>query len=164
MLEQFTPTTPIGYINKAEAYRAGAQLLARDLQGVGGWAGDPTRYLYYHCIELYLKAALISTGLTDRELRNIGHGFVTLANRANMAGLGLVEPDHLTTLDLIDGQDNYIKARYHKTGAFSVATIQALDWAAHEIAWLTVNMVRKTAGVVHDPRAALPEEYRFQSS
>lgn len=79
MAEPFSSATPIGFINKAEAYRVGAQLLARELKGVGGWAGDPIRYLYYHCIELYMKAALVSAGRTEFQLRSLSHGFVKLA-------------------------------------------------------------------------------------
>lgn len=45
MAETSRSTTPIGFMNKAQAYRVGAQVLARDLKGVGSWAGDPARYL-----------------------------------------------------------------------------------------------------------------------
>ncbi|MCR6672717.1 hypothetical protein [Devosia ginsengisoli] len=163
-VEPFTSTTPIGFINKAEAYRVGAQLLAKDLKGVGGWAGDPTRYLYYHGIELYLKAALISVGRTETQLRSIGHSFVKLAEACNKAGLGLNEPEDLNVMMLIDGGRNYIKARYHYVGAFRVATVQALDSTAHELAILTVEMVRRSEVQVRAPRPALPYEYRFQSN
>ena len=162
MADAYTATTPIGFIGKAEAYRAGAQLLARDLKGVGGWAGDPTRYLYYHCIELYLKAALVSVGKTDRGLRRIGHSFSKLADACNCAGLGLSEPDDLAVIDMIDADQNYIRARYHRVGFFRVATIQALDKTAHEVAYLTVMMVRRSGQQVRTPLAALPIEYRFQ--
>ena len=158
----FTSTTPLGFINKAEAYRVGAQLLARDLKGVGGWAGDPTRYLYYHAIELYLKAALISTGKTELQLRAIGHGFAKLVEVGNDAGLGLTEPTDLAVIGMIDAEHNYIRARYHYVGGFTVATVQALDSTAHELAVLTVKMVRKSGVAVRAPKQALPYEYRFQ--
>ena len=163
MAEPFSSTTPIGFINKAEAYRVGAQVLARELKGVGGWAGDPTRYLYYHCIELYMKAALISAGRTEFQLRSLSHGFVKLAKACNAAGLGLSEPDDLNVLALIDSQNNYIKARYHYLGGFTVATVQALDCTAHELAVLAVEMVRRSGVQVRAPRPALPFEYRFQT-
>ncbi|WP_143523925.1 hypothetical protein [Rhizobium rhizosphaerae] len=163
MGELFSSSTPIGYINKAEAYRVGAQVLARDLKGVGGWAGDPTRYLYYHCIELYMKAALISAGKTEAQLRSLGHGFVKLAKACNEQGLGLNDDDDLKILALIDTENNYIKSRYHHVGNFTVATVQALDWTASELAVLVVKMVRRSGLQVHAPRPALPCEYRFQS-
>lgn len=162
MAEPFSSTTPIGFINKAEAYRVGAQVLARELKGVGGWAGDSIRYLYYHCIELYMKAALISAGWTEFQLRSLSHGFVKLAKACNAAGLGLNEPHDLNVLALIDSQNNYIKARYHYVGGFTVATVQALDCTAHELAVLAVEMVRRSGVQVRAPRPALPFEYRFQ--
>ena len=73
MAEPSSSTTPIGFMNKAQAYRVGAQVLARDLKGVGSWACDPVRYLYDHCIELSMKAALISTGCTARHQRSRAH-------------------------------------------------------------------------------------------
>ena len=162
MADEFTVTTPIGFIGKAEAYRAGAQLLARNLSGVGGWAGDPTRYLYYHSIELYFKAALISAGKTERQLFQLGHGFSKLAEVCNQEGLGLLEPDDLAVISMIDQDRNYIRTRYHYVGAFRVATLQALDNTAHEVAFLTVEMVRKSGLQVRSPRPALPLEFRFQ--
>jgi hypothetical protein len=162
MAEPFSSTTPVGFINKAEAYRVGAQVLARELKGVGGWAGDPIRYLYYHCIELYMKAAMISAGRTESQLRVLSHSFVKLAEACNAAGLGLSEQDDLNVLALIDSQNNYIKARYHYVGGFKVATVQALDSTAHELAVLAVQMVRRSGILVREPRPALPVEYRFQ--
>jgi hypothetical protein len=161
MGESFSSTTPVGFINKAEAYRVGAQVLARELKGVGGWAGDPIRYLYYHCIELYMKAALISAGRTGSQLRVLSHSFVKLAEACNAAGLGLSEQDDLNVLALIDSQNNYIKARYHYVGGFKVATVQALDCTAHELAVLAVQMIRRSGVPVREPRPALPFENRF---
>jgi hypothetical protein len=45
MAEPFSSTTPIGFMNKAEAYRVGAQVLARGLKGADSWAGDLVRHL-----------------------------------------------------------------------------------------------------------------------
>ncbi len=162
MAEPFSSTTPIGFINKAEAYRDGAQVLARELKGGGSWAGDPVRYLYYHCIELYMKAALISAGQTEAQLRLLSHHFVKLARACNAAGLGLNEQHDLEVLKQIDSQNNYIRARYHYVGGFTVLTIQNLDNTAHELAVLTVQMVRRSGVQVRAPKPALPFEYRFQ--
>lgn len=149
-------------MNVAEAYRAGAQLLANDLRGVGGWSGQPTRYLYYHAIEVYFKAALISAGLREGELKDVGHSFRRMAETANARGLGLTEPDDLRTLALIDSDGNYVRARYHHVGAFRVATIQALDMTSFELAVLTSEMIRRTGVSVRAPKPALPYEFRFQ--
>ena len=67
MAEPSSSTTPIGFMNKAQAYRVGAQVLARDLKGVRSWAGDPVRYFYDHCIELDMKGALILAGRTEAQ-------------------------------------------------------------------------------------------------
>ena len=160
---EFTATTPIGYWNVAEAYRAGAQLLARDLKGHGGWSSQPTKYLYYHAIEIHLKAP-ISTGMTAAQLRGLSHGFRKLVDVANGHGFGLVEATDLQTIDNIDRDGNYIKARYHHVGYFRVATIQSLDMTAHEIAFLTTQMLRSKGLPARSPAAKLPFEYRFQTN
>ena len=160
----FTATTPIGYLGNAEAYRAGAQLLAKELKVRGGWEANPTRYLYYHSIETYLKASLINAGKTETELRRIGHSFQSLAEAANAAGFGLDEPSDHATLAAIDAQGNYLRARYHRHGAFRVATIQSLDLTAHEVAHLTVQALRGNGLAVRTPLPALPIERRFQVS
>lgn len=158
----YSKTTPIGFLNTAEAYRSGAQLLARDLKG--GWASQPTRYLYYHAIELYLKAALINSGYTETQLRNLRHGFGQLASLANLNGLGLTESDDLAVLAIIDSDGNYIKARYHHTGYFRVATIQALDSTAFELAFLLVEMLRRSGLAVRQVKPQLPTDFRYQIS
>lgn len=156
-------TTPVGFISKAEAYRVGAQLLARELKDVGGWAGDPTRYLYYHSIELYLKAALVLAGRTESQLRLLNHRFVKLGKECNAIGLGLSERDDIRVLELIDLQNNYIRSRYHQVGGFTVATVQALDRTAHELALLAVQIVRRAGVQMRDPKPALPFKYKFQT-
>jgi hypothetical protein len=88
-IDQFTPTTPICFLNLAEAYRKAGQTLARDSRAGGAFDGSPIRYCYYHSIELYLKAALISVGVDDAGIRAIGHRFADLATACNERGLGL---------------------------------------------------------------------------
>lgn len=162
MKESFTATTPIGFIGKGEAYRAGAQLLATELKGGGSWAGDPIRYLYYHSIELYMKAALISVGYTETQLRALGHGFTNLASACNNVGFGLNEPQDIAVLEMIDTGSNYISTRYHYVGLYKVPTVQVIDITAGKIAVLAVLMVRKSGQFVRSPIRSLPIEYRFQ--
>jgi|GEM_PF-2206472 hypothetical protein len=162
MAESFSSTTPIGFTNTAEACRVGAQVLARELKGVGGWAGDPARYLYDHCIELSMKAALISTGRNEAHWRWLCHGFINLAKECNAAGLGLKKRDDLNVLARVDAQKNDIKARFHDVGALTVATVQCLDCTAREPAVLAVQTVRRSGVPVRAPRPALTFEDRFQ--
>ena len=162
MAEPFSSTTPIGFTNKAEAYRVGAPVLARDLRGAGSWAGDLVRHLYDHCIELDMKAALISAGRTETQLRLLCHGFVNLAKECNAAGPGWKERDDLDVLALIDTQKNDIKARFHYGGALTAATVQYLDCTAPELAGLAVQTVTRSGVPVRAPRPALPFDYRFQ--
>ncbi len=159
----FTPTTPIGYLNVGEAYRVGAQLLAKDLDGVGGWAGNPIRYLYYHAIETYLKAALISAGYTNSQLRSrkLGHSFGALVEAANSADFGLTETTDLAVIDLIDRDDNYLRARYHRAGAVQVVEISTLDGTAYKVAVLSAEMVRRSGVATRAPRRPLPYDFKL---
>jgi hypothetical protein len=51
-------TTSMGLFNTAEAYRLSAIKLRAGKRVKSGHADTPTRQLYYHALELYLKALL----------------------------------------------------------------------------------------------------------
>ncbi|WP_181706169.1 hypothetical protein [Chthonobacter rhizosphaerae] len=109
-----------------------------------------------------MKAALISVGYTEPQMRALGHKFTSLANACNKVGFGLNELHDMRVLEMIDTNDNYIKARYHYIGAFTVPTVQVLDNTACEIAVLAVLMVRKSGQFVRSPIRSLPIEHRYQ--
>jgi len=124
-------TPPIGLFNFAESYRAAADILAhqhaRELR-----FDSPMRYLYYHCIELYMKAFLRSEGLRVSEMKTrLGHHFSGLRQECISRGL-VLKGDDGAMLDWIG--DDYMDSRYLETGSKTVASIEGLSRVAVSIA------------------------------
>jgi hypothetical protein len=81
-------SSPLGFFNVAESYWAGAAALERaELQTTH--PNSPISFLYYHAIELYLKAFLRLHGHSAKELRGkkFGHNTCCLSERAVALGL-----------------------------------------------------------------------------
>jgi hypothetical protein len=133
-------TNPLGLFNFADAYRDAADFLA-----VGHAKAlrfdDPIRYLFYHSIELYLKAFLRQHGLTVVQMRDLGHGFAGLRAACTERGLWLTEED-CEVFDLIAAKGNYIRARYIETGFMKVAAIEALSRTAASLAEMVGSYLR----------------------
>jgi hypothetical protein len=110
-------TTAIGLFNYARSYwRSGVHLAALNLEVTHPEA--PVTFLFYHAIELYLKAYLRSRNLTVKELRDIGHKVTSLAQEARRRGLFLDDEDQ-DVISLMGETDTIIRSRYIVTGAFS---------------------------------------------
>ncbi len=77
-------TTCIGLFNYAESYFRSARALDANKPKVTH-PDAPVNFLFYHAIELYLKAYLRLKGLTPRELasRKYGHSVAALSKRAS---------------------------------------------------------------------------------
>ena len=74
------------------------------------------RYLYYHSIELYLKAYLISHGIDAETLRkNYGHNIGKLTRKAEELGLEFSEID-ADIFDFMSSTDTVITSRYIRLG------------------------------------------------
>jgi hypothetical protein len=128
--------TPLGYYHYAVAYHAAADLIAE--HGLKAFhPGAPALFLYYHAIELYLKAVLLIKRGSAKKLRKIGHEFGALRSRGRRRGLKLGKIER-KTLRLMAQGDVWSRARYLKTGsierptladtAITATTLQA--WAA----------------------------------
>lgn len=118
--------TPIGLFNYAESYRTAARALRRS-KSPASHKDSPIRFLYYHTIELYLKAHLCLHGIHPYDLRTkFGHSAESLRKRA--AELGLVfENEDLEVIQLMSETDVVIRSRYISTGYFQWPDIAALD-------------------------------------
>lgn len=112
---------------------------------------SPTRYLFYHSIELYLKAFLRNSGLTVREIKGKSHGFCALCAACTERGLEADEGDR-QVIGLINAQGNYIRARYIETGLMRVASLEALSQTGGSLA-VKIGGALKGSGVpVREPR------------
>jgi hypothetical protein len=111
-------TTSIGLYNYAGSYSGCAHALARVKPRGVTHPDEPINFLFYHSIELYLKAYLRFKGHTPKELasRKFWHDFGALTERAVELGLILNENDK-TVLEFMRDTDAVLRARYIKVGA-----------------------------------------------
>src|SRR5215831_8207505 len=77
-------TNALGLFNSAECYRQAADILASERRRFD----QPIRYLFYHALELYLKAFL-RTDLTLDGVIRYGHRFRRLRGACTTRGLPL---------------------------------------------------------------------------
>ena len=124
-------TNSLGLFNTAEAYR----LSARALQAAKvrhGNADKPLRFLYYHALELYLKALLRQKHSMATVRNKFGHQIKLLVREAETLGLAVGEIDRFV-LALMDDTDAMIDSRYIRTGTKRVAALEALDGTCKRI-------------------------------
>src|SRR3954468_3393419 len=79
-------TGSMGLFNVAEAYRLSAIELEK-AKVQSGHAHSPVRFLYYHALELYLKALLRQKHSIQVVRDGFGHNTCRLANEAEKLGL-----------------------------------------------------------------------------
>lgn len=120
-------TSPLAFFNLAESYWTAAVAL-ESAQLRATHRNSPISFLYYHAIELYLKAFLRAHGHSAKELRGkkFGHRTCCLSERA--AGFGLhFDDEDLQVFSLMACTDAVIRSRYIETGYFCWPAPEALD-------------------------------------
>ena len=118
-------TGALGLFNTAQSYWRSAEYLnAANLKVTHPRA--PVTFLFYHAIELYLKAFLRDKGLTLAKLKRLSHRIATLAQVASEKGLSL-SPEPLGILSHIAESDMPNEARYIVTGFKDYASNEALS-------------------------------------
>ena len=105
-------TNSLGLFNTAEAYRLSAMALPKIEHR---HAEKPRRFLYYHALELYLKALLRQEHSMATVRDKFGHKIKLLVREAETLGLVVSEEDRVV-LGLIDDADAMIDSRYIRTG------------------------------------------------
>src|SRR6516164_7697601 len=124
-------TNSLGLFNTAEAYRLSAMALPA-LKVDSGFREMPVRFLYYHALELYLKALLRQKHSIAAARNSFGHQIKLLVREAETLGLVVGEIDRYV-LALIDDTDAIIDSRYIRTGTKRVAALEALDGTSKRI-------------------------------
>ena len=117
-------TNEVGLYHYALSYWKAASFLAP--ADLGTTHPDaPVSFLHYQAMELFLKSFLRLHGHTVGQLRTIGHRIDKLAKLSVERGLHLEDEDHavisLATTDVV------LRARYIRTGPFSIPTSEARD-------------------------------------
>jgi hypothetical protein len=118
----------------AHAYLHDAATLNAAEKPTGGHYEAPVRYLYFHAIELFLKAYLRLNGLEEEKLerRPYSHNLTNLANEAEKLGL-LIGKRVRLVCDAAGDFDSPVDARYIKTGARRALLTYKLREAAREL-------------------------------
>jgi hypothetical protein len=110
-------TTPLGLFNYARSYWRSSERLRVSKPDVSH-PDAPILFLFYHAVELYLKAYVRSAGYNLQQLKDISHNISKAGRAALKEGLQLTSDDFVL-LGLIDSQDNVVRSRYITTGAHS---------------------------------------------
>lgn len=125
MSDEIERTTPLGLFNYARSYWRSAEYL-HTAQLKLTHPAAPVSFLFYHALELYLKAFLLSQSLSLGSLKAIGHRLDKAGGKAIELGLVLMDEDK-EVLDIIGDSHTVINARYIVTGAFSRPAEEALS-------------------------------------
>jgi HEPN domain-containing protein len=125
MTDDFDRHTPLGFFNFAASYRAaGDKLRVCKLRATHAEA--PVTFLYYHSIELYLKAFLRIHGVSVKEIREVSHRFETLGRKVSELGLYLMDED-LEVIEIMATTDAWSRSRYLMIGPLRRPTVPALS-------------------------------------
>jgi hypothetical protein len=145
--------TAIGWYNYAASYQTVADHLREALgkaeRGTmlrrATHVDDPVRFLYYHAIELYIKAVLRQHGKSVRKLRDVGHKFGDLRTLAEPLGFTL-SADANIVFELMATSDVWSRARYLETGFVTIPTLDGLCQTCRELKQWAAGSLRE-AGV-----------------
>jgi len=163
-------TSAVGLLGFAHSYWEAAVALD-NTQRKATHPDSPRDYLYYHAIELYLKAYLRLKGSSVKELWNLGHKLNRLYETAVRNGLNDI-PYRRALMNAIDR--NYKSARYISTGYYVRPRARALWSMCHSlheeiepqihqawkvtrkrhIPWVTARMENRTCRAPGDIRAS----------
>ena len=118
-------TNSMGLFNTAEAWWLSAKAL-QAAKVKHGHADTPVRSLYYHAIELYLKALLRQKFGVDRIRKKFGHNTLKLIAGAEKLGIDFMAEDR-ELFSLMKNTGAVIEARYIRTGPKTFPTFDALN-------------------------------------
>lgn len=104
---------------------------------------SPIEFLHWHAIELFLKAFLLSDGLSEDELRRkpYGHNVRTLADEAVKRGLQLTAKDE-SVISFMPTTNDMIELRYLKVGVKTVPDIQEIGTTCKSLYRLVAHALR----------------------
>ncbi len=125
----FTDASPIGTFNYAHSFLGAAKALDRlEWEDRETHSDSPAEFLYWHSIELFLKAYLLLDGMELRKLRSrdYGHNITALATEAIKRGLILSDKDQ-ELLSFMPSTEDMIDLRYLKVGVRTVPDFEEIE-------------------------------------
>jgi hypothetical protein len=131
-------TNEVGLFNTAETYWRSAHAL-HEAKVKASHAMSPVLFLYYHAIELYLKAFLRGNGHSAKELRSkkFGHRICCLTDRAAQLGLAY-DDEEKQVFSMMGTTDAIIRSRYIQSGYF--------EWPSPDMLFRTCVSLREGVG------------------
>jgi hypothetical protein len=159
---------PLSWFLLAHAFLYDAAMLNKAVAArrTFGYFESPVRFLYFHAIELFLKAFLRQCGLTEAALKKpkpYGHHLDALVTEAETRGLRVTRRVR-TVCDASATFDDPFEARYLRTGGKSITPPNRLHEAARDLQ-KAVEEALRGAGVrmhqldklpvVHPPRLTI---------
>ncbi len=138
-------TNSMGLFNTAEAYWKSAAALEKAKVKTGHF-DSPVRTLYYHAIELYLKALLRQHCSVDTLRKKFGHNTTRMTKKAEDLGLLIMDEDR-EVFALMNNSDVVIRARYIRTGSGTFPTLEALNRTCKSLRESVGTILRK-AGIM----------------
>lgn len=140
-------TTAIGLYHYGRSYHDSARAL--DLAKVRTTHPHaPVSYLYFHAIELFLKAYLRAYGHSVRALeKEFRHDIKRIRERASVLNFQFMDED-LIVLGYMERTDVVMKSRYIRTGCFESPTVESLERTASSLRETTCITVREKSGVI----------------
>lgn len=141
-------TNPIGLYNYAVSYHEAARALG-NVKAKTTHPDSPIYFLHYHAVELFLKSYLRLKGVSVTELASnkFGHKASRLGNRAAELGLFLSDED-IEILRIMAETDIVIRARYIRTGRFSIPSLDAVDRTCQSLRESVCQAIKQTGTFV----------------
>jgi hypothetical protein len=139
-------TNSLGLFNSAEAYRLSAMALEQ-AKVCSGHADKPIMFLYYHAIELYLKALLRQKYSVETIRKKFGHNTKRLVKEAESLGL-LVMAEDRDVFSIMGDTDTVIESRYIRTGSKSWPEIESLFRTCKSVRDSVGGLLRKASVIV----------------
>lgn len=147
----------IGYVNVGRSYEASALRLPVERADKSSYLPDhPRRQLLVMAIELYLKAYLISQGMTEEEIRKkFSHKLGAIAEHCRSLGFH-ISHDGLDLLILIEDCQTFSLDRYFTGGTRTVPKTEALQDLAGVLFKSVGQIVADKRGKKFDGRGVSP--------
>jgi hypothetical protein len=151
--------TPLGWFNLAHAYLFDAATLYKAEERPRRWHYEaPVHFLYFHAIELFLKAYLRTQGVTDQELRlQHGHHLKNLIDEAEARRMPVTKRIHRVRLFQMadEAKDQPIRSRYLRTGPATILPVVRLHEAARDLQGIVESALHR-AGIATQRLPQLP--------
>jgi hypothetical protein len=152
--------SPLGWFNLAHAYLFDAATLYKAEGRPRRWHYEaPVHFLYFHAIELFLKAYLRTQGMTDQELsqREYGHKLKNLIDEAEARGMPITKRINRVRLFQMadEAKDQPIRSRYLRTGSATILPVVRLHEAARDLQVIVESALHR-AGIATQRLPQLP--------